>query len=124
MHLDRRIITSPGELLPPGIADMHRGGIHAVPVLDATQNAGEIDLLCTGVHQGTVGSGGHERFQWLVKPAIASRAGHPGDRKFQIRPQNIGLVGSSWCTGRHHHRPYQHPEVQFALPRNDSALHA
>jgi hypothetical protein len=72
----------------------------------------------------TVGQGGHELFQWLVKPAIEGRAGHPGDRTFQIRSQNIGLVGSSRGTGRNDHGPYQHPKVQFALPLNDSALHA
>jgi hypothetical protein len=103
---------------------MHRGGIDDVPVLDTAQNAGEINLLGVGIGQGTVGQGGHELFQWFVKPAIESRAGHPGDRKLQRRSQDVGLVGSARGASRNDHGSYQRPEVQFTLPLKHPALHA
>jgi hypothetical protein len=103
---------------------MRCGGIDDVPVLHTAQHAGEIDLLRAGIAQSPVGQGGHQLFQWFVKPAIEGRAGHPGHHKFQIRPQDISLVGSARRAGRNDHRPDQHSEVQLALPLNHPALHA
>jgi hypothetical protein len=77
-----------------------------------------------GIAQSLVGQGVHQLFQWFVKPAIEGRAGHLGHHKFQIRPQDISLVGSARRAGRNDHRPDQHPGVQLALPLNHPALHA
>src|SRR5262245_1969572 len=124
MHLERRIVACAGELVLEGITHADRGGIDDVPVLDAAQNARQIDLLGAGIGQSTVRQRGHELFQRLVKPAIEGRAGDSGALKFQIRPQHVTLVRASRRAGGDDHRPHQHPEVQLALPLDDPELRA
>jgi hypothetical protein len=92
--------------------------------LDAAQKTRQINLLRSGVGQGAVSQSRHELFQGRIKPAIKGRAGHPWNLRFQIRPQDIGLVGSTRCASRNDHGSDQHPEVQFALPLDHPALRA
>jgi hypothetical protein len=124
MDLERGVRAGPGELLAQGIPDPDGGGIDDVPVLDLPKHPRQIDLLRASIGQGPVGQGGHELLQRLVKPAIEGRASHPRDLTFQVRSQDIGLVGATRCPGRDHHGPYEHPELQLALPFNHPTLHA
>jgi hypothetical protein len=70
--------------------------------------------------EGTLRQGLHEPFEGLVEPPIEGGPCHPGYFKLQIGPQDICLVGPAWRPSRDDHGPDEHPEVQFALPLDDT----
>jgi hypothetical protein len=116
MHLDRGVRPCPGQLLAHGVTDGDCGGIAHIPVLDHPEDTRQIDPRRPGIAQSLVGQGRHEPFEGLIEPAVEGRARHRGHLKFQIRPQDIGLVGPARRPGGDDHGPYPHSEVQFALP--------
>src|SRR5882724_2807025 len=122
MHLERRVVPRPGKLLAQGVTYRNRRRIDDIPVGHATQRARQIHLLRPGVGQRTVGKHLHALFQGLIEPPIEGGTRHMGHLTLQIGAQDVRLISPTRRPGRDHHRPHEHPQVQFALSLHHAEL--